>query len=212
MDRFRTRVAARLQLGVYTELVRYGLCRNLATPIQQPVAKIPISVRPLQEDDLAALFACSNQQDVGERKEIAWRLAFVEKGARRGFVAIDRRTGAPCHVQWVFGPDDNAFVQGLKGFPSLEAHQALIENVYTRPSYRRLGIMSAAMAMISECAAEQGAREVLTFIPHDNTASLKGAQRAGFRPLMLHQSTRIGFGLIRTDKFDKLPKPGSIEA
>ena len=179
-DRFRTRVAARLQLGLRTELVRYGLCRNLEIPIRQPVGEIPISVRPLQEGDLASIFPYDNTLDAGEKKEIAWRLAFVEKGARRGFVAIDKRSGAPCHVQWLFGPDENAFIERLKGFPALETHQALIENVYTSPAYRRRGIMSTAMAMIAECAAEQGAREVLTFIPHDNIASLKGARRRDF--------------------------------
>jgi GNAT superfamily N-acetyltransferase len=204
-DRFRTRVAARLQLGLRTELVRYGLCRNLETPVQQPVSEIPISVRPLQEGDLTSLFACRGELDAGEKKEVAWRLAFVEKGARHGFVAIDKRSGAPCHVQWMFSPDDNAFIERLKGFPKLEMHQALIENVYTPPAYRRRGVMSAAMAMIAECAGAQGAREVLTFIPLDNIASLRGAQRAGFRPVMLHRSVRVGFGLSRTDSFEKLP-------
>jgi L-amino acid N-acyltransferase YncA len=65
--------------------------------------------------------------------------------------------------------------------------------------------MSAAMAIIAESAAEQGVREVLTFISNDNAASLKGAKRAGFRPVMLHRSLRKGFGLLRTDKFEKLP-------
>jgi RimJ/RimL family protein N-acetyltransferase len=206
-DRFRTRVAARLQLGLRTELVRYGLCRNLAMPFRRSDSAIPISVRPLQDHDLASLFAYDGKLHADEKKEIAWRLAFVEKGARRGFVAIDRRTGAPCHVQWLFGPDDNAFIAGLKGFPTLEPHQALIENVYTPPAYRRQGIMSAAMAMIAEGAAEHGAREVLIFIPHDNAASLKGAKRAGFHPVMLHRSVRIGFGLIRRDRFETLPMP-----
>jgi RimJ/RimL family protein N-acetyltransferase len=201
VDRFRTRVAARLQLGLRTELVRYGLCRNLAASIEQPTSEIPISVRPLQDGDLALLFAYDRKLDAGEKKEIAWRLAFVEKGARDGFVAIDTRNGTPCHVQWMFGPADKR----LNGMPALEAHQALLENVYTPPCYRRRGIMSTAMALIAQCAAERGAREVLVFIPHDNLASLKGAQRAGFRPVMLHRSVRRGFGLIRMDRFEKLP-------
>ena len=205
VDRLRTRVAARLRLGLRTELVRHGLCRNMQIPIRRPVGEIPISVRPLQEDDLASLFAYGDTLDAGEKKEIAWRLAFVAKGARHGFVAIDERSGAPCHVQWLFGPGDNAFIERLKGFPTLQAHQVLIENVYTPPAYRRRGIMSTAMAMIAECAAEQGAREILTFIPHDNIASLKGAQRAGFRPVILHRSVRIGFGVIRTDTFENFP-------
>jgi RimJ/RimL family protein N-acetyltransferase len=203
-DRFRTRVAARLGLGLYAELIRYGLVRDLRTRVDQPIAKIPICVRRLQDDDLASVFADSRTQSPSEKKEIAWRIAFFEKGARNGFVAIDQRTGAACHIEWLFNDRDNHFLQTLKGFPPLQADQALIENVYTPPAYRRLGIMSQAMAMIAERA---GAREVFTFIPRENTASLKGAERAGFRPRLLHRSLRVGFGMIRSDTFDRLSDP-----
>jgi RimJ/RimL family protein N-acetyltransferase len=49
----------------------------------------------------------------------------------------------------------------------------------------RLGIMSAAMALIAERATEVGARHVLTFVDQHNIASLKGCQRAGFHPQRL---------------------------
>src|ERR1044072_9282726 len=71
------RVTARLQLGFRTELIRYGLCRNLELPIQQPASEIRLSLRPLEEGDLASLFAHDSSLDGGEKKEIAWRLAFV---------------------------------------------------------------------------------------------------------------------------------------
>jgi len=45
---------------------------------------------------------------------------------------------------------------------------------------------------------------VLTFVGLDNIASLKGCQRAGFNPAMLHHSLRFGFGIMRTDRFEPL--------
>ena len=66
--------------------------------------------------------------------------------------------------------------------------------------------MSAAMALIAERAADIGARHVLTFVGLDNIASLKGCQRAGFNPLLLHRATRIGFGTLRRDRFEALPE------
>ena len=92
----------------------------------------------------------------------------------------------------------------MKGSPRLAADQALLENAYTPPSHRGLGIMSAAMALIAEQAATVGARTVLTFVGLDNIASLKGCQRAGFNPAMLHHSLRFGFGIMRTDRFEPL--------
>ena len=205
LAQMQIRVAGRLNLGLYAKLTRYGLCRDLALPVEKPSAKIPIAVRPLQDGDLTSLLSFdTSQNDHREKLEVAWRRAFVDKGARGGFVAIDQRSGTPCYVQWLFSSGDNNFIQQLGGFPALEAHEALLENAYTPPNYRGLGIMSAAMALIAERASEIGARHVLTFVDEHNVASLKGCQRAGFYPQMLHHRTRLGFGLITRDRFEKL--------
>ena len=207
LAQIRIRVTGRLKLGLSAKrLTRYGLCRDLALSIEKPSAKIPISVRPLQDGDLASLFSFDlAQNSLGERLEVAWRRAFIDKGARGGFVAIDERSQTPCYVQWLLSSQDNDFIRKLGGFPALEPHEALLENAYTPPKYRGLGIMSAAMALIAEHAAEFGARHVLTFVEEHNIASLKGCQRAGFYPQMLHHRTRFVFGLICRDRFEKLP-------
>ncbi len=201
------RAAGRLHLGLYTALTRYGLSRDLGVPIVNPSAKIPISVRRLEPRDVPALLSYDAvAASAQEKAEVAVRRAFLAKGAQNGYVAIDERNGAPCYVQWLFGAGDNAFVAQLKGFPVLAPHQALLENAYTPPAYRGFGIMSAAMALIAERGAAIGARQVLTFVGLENIASLKGCQRAGFNPLILHRSTRLGFGAVRRDRFEELPQ------
>jgi RimJ/RimL family protein N-acetyltransferase len=201
----RTRLAGRLKLGLHATLTRYGLCRDLTESLQAPKAKIPIAVRRLQERDLAPLFTLPpDKASLEEQLEVAWRRAFIEKGAQRGYVAIDARDGKPCYVQWLFGADDNEFVEHVGGFPVLERHQALLENAYTPPAYRGLGIMSEAMALIAEHAAWISAREVLTFVDQYNVASLKGCQRAGFYPRLLHHRTRFAFGMMTHDSFEDL--------
>ena len=201
----RTRVAGRLRLGLHATLTRYGLYRDLTKPLQTPKARIAITVRPLENRDLASLFTLGEGRPLDEHLEVAWRRAFIEKGARRGYVAVDTRTDTPRYVQWLFGADDNDFVAHLGGFPLLAPHQALLENAYTPPAYRGLGIMSSAMALIAERATCIGARDVLTFVDQHNVASLKGCQRAGFYPRLLHHRIRFGFGLITRDSFEDLP-------
>jgi GNAT superfamily N-acetyltransferase len=174
-------------------------------PISRPTAKIPLTVRCLENRDVEWLFsAAATGPDPRERWEAAIRQAFIEKGAKRGYVAVDERNGMPCYVQWLFGADDNEFVQRIKGLPVLQPHQGLVENVYTLPSHRGLGIMSAAMALIAERAADFGANEVLVFVGTDNIASLRGCQRAGFNTFTLHHSTRTLFGTVRSDTFTPL--------
>ena len=99
-----------------------------------------------------------------------------------------------------------AFIEKIGGFPPLADGEALLENAYTPPAYRGLGVMAAAMAQIAERARDFGARKVLTFVATDNIASLKGCQRAGFYPHLLHRRTRFGFGLITRDRFETLPE------
>ena len=79
-----------------------------------------------------------------------------------------------------------------------------MENAYTPSRYRGLGIMSAAMAQIAERAVDFGASHVITFVDEDNVASLKGCQRAGFNPQLLHHRIRVAFGLFKQDRFEPL--------
>jgi RimJ/RimL family protein N-acetyltransferase len=205
LGQLRTRIAGRIKLGLHARLTRYGLCRDLTQPLQPPKAKIAITARRLEERDLAPLFKLGEGQPLDEHLQVAWRRAFIEKGAQRGYVAVDTQNGKPCYVQWLFGADDNEFVARVGGFPVLAPHQALLENAYTPPAYRGLGIMSEAMALIAEHATWIGARDVLTFVDWHNIASLKGCQRAGFYPRLLHHRVRFGFGLITRDSFEDLP-------
>ena len=76
---------------------------------------------------------------------------------------------------------------------------------FTPARYRGMGIMSAAMARIAERASELGARYVITFVQDSNIPSLKGCQRSGFAPHLLHQYVRYGFGFARRDTFTELP-------
>jgi RimJ/RimL family protein N-acetyltransferase len=205
LEQLRIRIAGRLQLGLYSKSMRYGLCRDLGAPLERPSAKIPIEVRAATEADLRSLLTLGDSQnDDHDRLEIAWRRAFADKGAKRCFVAVDLRTNTPCYMQWLFNAADNAFIQALGGFPRLEAHEALLENAYTPVKYRGLGIMSAAMALIAEHAAAIGATHVITFVDEHNIASLKGCQRAGFYPHLLHHRTQMGFGLLKRNGFEPL--------
>ncbi len=112
-----TRLAGRWKLGLRAELTRYGLLRDLTHNFAAPGAKIPLAVRPLADRDLPALFGHAGpESELAERLEVAWRRAFIEKGARGGFVAIDERTATPCYVQWLLSPRDNAFVEKSAAF------------------------------------------------------------------------------------------------
>lgn len=203
---FGRRVESRLKLGLSLHSLNYGLRRDLSVSIEHPAAKIPISVRPMRDADLDVLLPPDPSLAQQERMEANWRRGFARNVGSGGFVAIDERDGSPCYMQWLLQPSQNEFIKGLKTFPLLKNDEALLENAYTPPSHRGLGIMSAAMAAIAEQAAGFGARYVMTFVGHDNIASLKGCRRAGFAPDMVHIRHDNFFGLIRRNRFEPLPE------
>lgn len=202
-EQLQRRIAGRLETGVHSSVTRYGLRRDLNVAFEKPKAKIPISVRPLVETDLPALLHIDSSDPNAER-EVGWRRAFATKRMKGGYVAVDDRDGTPCYVQWLLGAADNDFIATLRSFPQLQPDEALLEHAYTPARYRGMRIMPAAMAEIAERAVDFGARYVLTFVAIDNIPSLKGCQRAGFAPDLLHKQTRLGFNVIRRNRFTKL--------
>ena len=178
-----------------------------------PDGSHPLQAERLASVDTRAADAGSSNVDVGvtaslapqDRIEVAWRTRFAEKfGLDGGHVAVDERSGQPCYMQWLLGPERNEAIARLKSFPRLAAGEALLENAYTPARHRGLGIMSAAMARIAERAAGIGAQHVLTFVGKDNPASLKGCRRAGFAPYLVHTRQDVLFGLLRSDSFEPM--------
>lgn len=200
------RIEGRIQLGLKRHAISYGLRRDLAVAIEHPSAKIPISVRPMTAADLEVLLPADTASLAPQdRIEVAWRTRFAEKfGLDGGHVAVDERSGQPCYMQWLLGPERNEAIARLKSFPLLAVGEALLENAYTPARHRGLGIMSAAMARIAERAAGIGAQHVLTFVGKDNPASLKGCRRAGFAPYLVHTRQDVLFGLLRSDRFEPM--------
>jgi len=203
--RLKQRIAERLQQGVYGQFRRYGLRRDLQQKLAPPSAKIPIAVRPLLPADLDILLPLQGGP-ASEQNEIIWRRDFYRQKPEGCYVAVDLRDDSPCYMQWLLGANDNRLIATIGGFPALAQNEALLEHAYTPPSHRGLGIMSSAMALIAERAADIGARHVLTFVEEKNIASLKGCHRAGFSPHLLHRRTQIGFGTFVRHSFKSLPE------
>lgn len=185
-------------------MTRYGLRRDLETAFDTPQAKIPINIRKGLQSDIEALLPLDRALPHSEQLNIAWRRRFFVTAPDMCYVAVDERDGRPCYIQWLIPHSRNAIVRKLVGFPDLAPGESLLENAYTPVEYRGLGIMPAAMGLIAGLAPASGARYVMTYVATDNIASLKGCQRAGFSPHLLHRCTRLAFGLIVRHRFEIL--------
>ena len=179
----RRRVLQGVRGRLHSRRGAFGLRRDLTVPFAAPAAKIPITVRPLRpDDDLAFLADSPDLSPQTAREHIDQRL-LVNADIPTCWIAVDS-DGTPCYMQWLVAARDNARIHSWWGglFPELRPDEALLEGAYTADSHRGKGIMAHAMARIAEQAGEFGARYVITFVGHENVASLKGCERAGFAP------------------------------
>lgn len=197
---------------LHSESVFIGLRRDLSVPFSAPEALISLTIRPLQAGDVDQLL---NDDDPGmpgaERLEIASRRQLVAEEIPTCLVAVTA-DDVPCYMQWLIGPQHNARVQEVSNgfFPVLAADEALLEAAFTPAPFRGKRIMSAAMARIAERGRQIGARWVITFVEHDNVASLKGCERAGFTPYLTQRVSRRLFRRRLTR--EPVPEPAPMPA
>ena len=129
----------------------------------------------------------------------------IEKQIPNCYVATNTED-IPCYRQWLMGPKQNIKIQEFwgKAFPVLKEDEALVESIFTIPTFRGKRIMPAAMARIAEKGNDLGIRWVITFVAIDNIPSLKGCHRAGFLPYVLRTEKWLLFK--RTITFENVPK------
>ncbi len=173
----------------HSETVSYGLRRDLTLPFPAPAANMPLSVRPLREEDIPKLLDLNAPGVIPEsREERVTRRQMLEAGIQRCYVAVTE-DDTPCYMQWLIPPSQNDLVQRyFRGiYPRLSANEALLEGAFTPEEFRGRRIMPCAMAQLAEKGSDIGARCVITFVTHDNIPSLKGCKRSGFTPYLLRR-------------------------
>jgi len=138
-------------------------------------------------DELAAAGKLGKAAQISVTR-IGIAVTFADQTERRAMKEIDDASGASS-----VATEAQATINDKPAMP----------NAYTPVEYRGLGVMSAAMAEIAERAADMGAHEVIAFVDDRNLLSLKGCQRAGFHPYMLHRRIQIVFGLVVRNKFEE---------
>lgn len=184
--------AARRRLN--TEVEAFGLKRDLLAAHTPPAAKIAISVRPLEDRDVDTVLESTPGLTADEKWDRAMRRRLLEARIGAPHVAVTD-DDVPCYIQWLFSSRDNAGIQDHFGrtFPDLDEETALLEGAFTPVASRGKGVMSAGMSRIAERAGALGARYVITFVGTDNPASLRGCEKAGFRPYVRRlQRFRLG--------------------
>ena len=122
--------------------------RDLSEPIEAPQALIPVTIRPLQEEDIPILLDIDNPELNGEAiKERIRHLLFINENVSTCYVAVTDE-GVPCYMQWLMGAESNKDIQEFfnGGFPILLPDEMLLEYTFAQENFKGKRIMSSAMA------------------------------------------------------------------
>lgn len=184
-------ISRKIRFRISSNTRSYGLERDMRIAFPTPDARIPLSVRQLQENDIPRIFDLDRKDLSAEDKaELHTRLEHLHANIPTCYVAVTA-DDTPAYLQWLMSNCENhriqAYFNGI--FPLLAADEALLENAFTLHDFRGKGVMPAAMACIAEQGKEIGVRRIITFVEENNIPSLKGCRKAGFSPYVLREET-----------------------
>ena len=136
----------------------------------------------ISEEDLAEITEVLPSLDPGSRKELLIRLAFYDAGFKNCYVARTP-SGELAHLQWLIYPDENDIIrsQFKNRFYALKAKQVMVENAFTFPKYRGLGLVQSITYELLQKARAKGARAALCYIIKTNTESINQFMSLGFK-------------------------------
>lgn len=164
-----------LSIRFYSTITSVGLKRDLHQNFTLAQTRIELKYRLFRPSDESAL------------NEEHRHLRLVKENMKHCYVATTQE-GTPCYRQWMIRSNENDHIKSYFGdlFPNLKSNEALVEGIFTHPSYRGLGIMPQALSEISYLDNE-GLRYIILFVDIKNIPSLKGCKRAGFKPYILRK-------------------------
>jgi GNAT superfamily N-acetyltransferase len=180
-------VVRKISFRIFSDTYSIGLQLDLTIKFDIPEAQIPLTIRPLRQNDIPKIFDFKNPSLFEHDKlNLVVRLEHIHANIPTCYVAVTN-DDTPVFIEWLMGHTENKRIQAFFNeiFPLLSPDEMLLENAFTLPEFRGKGIMASAVARIAELGKTSGARRVITFIEQTNIASLKASKRAGFHPYVV---------------------------
>jgi hypothetical protein len=159
---------------IYSTEMAFGFKLDLEQEIKKRRALVPISIRVSRpEDDI--YFLDNKTTGLIEKLETCY--------------VATTKDGTPCFRGWLIDASQNKKLRQFWGdtFPALKHDEMLIENVFTNPKFRGLGIFPAALGQISEKAKNFDARYTISFGEIGNKNTTRSMAYAGFKPYILRK-------------------------
>jgi hypothetical protein len=160
----------------------YVLHKNIDSPVQIIKIRKNVSVVTVDDDDFDTLVQSVKTLDVKMKRELVGRLIFYRSGLKNCYAAKTKE-GEIAYIQWIIFPSENEILreQYSSLFYPLKQGQVMIENVFTFPKFRGIGLLPHVMGLLINKASEAGYKIAVTYIRADRISSLNEAIIMGFK-------------------------------
>jgi RimJ/RimL family protein N-acetyltransferase len=153
--------------------------------IPQVEAKIKYSLQIASKQDMDEIMQKAKSESKDMAQKLVYRRWLYEDGYRNCYIARTADTNEMCFIQFIIYPQDDKIVNGRfkSWFPKLKEDEAFLEGTYTFEKFRGNRLHPSVTTDQLKICKEQGFKRVVAYTEKKNEASLKGAERAGFKPI-----------------------------
>lgn len=144
------------------------------------------------QHDINALISQLDALDMESRIELISRLLFSCTGL--GDLYISKNTkGEFLYMQWLIYPAHNHLIKShfSNRFYPLNQKQVMIENAFTFPGFRGIGLLKRGTGMLLKMAREEGFETAVTYVRKDRIAILNDLIQMGFKITRLIKEYKI---------------------
>ena len=171
------------------------LQRSLLSAAAPNPHRMQFSISKIDEADWEDILREAHRLDIESRREIFARALHFRNDFTNCW-AIRSKTGAIAHIQWIVFPGENDVILACYRnlFRPLAGCEVMIENAFTFPKYRGLGLFSHATRSLLNLGRQLGYKKAITYVRSEKVASLNELIRLGFSFKMVVREYRfLGF-------------------
>lgn len=152
---------------------------NRLTPPEEP--RFNVFLERMDKKSIREVVKNLKHLDLKNRKEIVTRVLFYQSGFRNGYVGR-WKNGELAYLQWLVYPFENEIIRRhfKRIYHELVENQVMIENAFTYPKFRGLGLLPSLSYRLLIKARDEGYKSAVAYIRRNSIVSLNEFFRLGF--------------------------------
>ncbi|MDR3566732.1 MAG: hypothetical protein P4L43_01755 [Syntrophobacteraceae bacterium] len=174
--------------------------------------RMQFSLSRVEEGDWTEILRQAHCVDTESRREIFARAMFFKNGFKNCY-ALRSKTGLIAHIQWVVFPEENDLIgTHYRGhFMPLDRGEIMIENAFTFPRFRGLGLYAYGTRGLMDLGRQQEYKKASSYVRSEKVASLNELIRLGFSFKRVVREYKV-LGFTRRALGDRNSCPGGNAA